>query len=78
MESAVGSHLINSTRGKNIEVFYWLERNQEVDFVVRSGANIISIEVKSGRKKERLTGMEAFSKAFRTKRQLLPAPREFQ
>ena len=71
VESAVGSHLINSTRGKNIEVFYWLERSQEVDFVLRSGADIVSIEVKSGRKKERLTGVEAFSRTFRVKRQLL-------
>ena len=71
VESAVGSHLINGTRGKNIEVFYWLERSQEVDFVLRSGANIVAIEVKSGRKRERLTGIEAFSRAFRVKRQLL-------
>ena len=71
VESAVGSHLINSTRGKNIEVFYWLERSQEVDFVLRSGGNIVAIEVKSGRKRERLTGIEAFSRAFRVKRQLL-------
>ena len=71
VESAVGSYLINSTRGKNIEVFYWLERSQEVDLVLRSGANIVAIEVKSGRKRERLTGIEAFSRAFRVKRQLL-------
>jgi hypothetical protein len=71
VESTVGSHLINGTRGKNIEVFYWLERSQEVDFVLRSGGNIVAIEVKSGRKRERLTGMEAFSRAFRVKRQLL-------
>ena len=71
VESAVGSHLINSTRGKNIELFYWLERSQEVDFVLRSGADIVSIEVKSGRKRERLTGVEAFSRTFRVKRQLL-------
>ncbi len=53
----VGAHLINSSRGKNVEVFYWLERNQEVDFVLRAGANITAIEVKSGHKKERLLGM---------------------
>ena len=71
VESAVGAHLINSSRGKNVEVFYWLERNQEVDFVLRAGANITAIEVKSGRKRERLPGMEAFARAFRVKRQLL-------
>jgi hypothetical protein len=36
-----------------------------------AGANITAIEVKNGRKKERLAGMEAFARAFRVKRQLL-------
>ncbi len=71
VESAVGAHLVNSTRGRNIEVFYWLERNQEVDFVLRAGNDVAAIEVKSGRRRERLLGMEAFSNAFRVKRQLL-------
>jgi len=71
VESTVGAYLVNSTRGKNIEVLYWLERNQEVDFVLRAGNNLVAIEVKSGRRRERLLGMEAFSKAFRVKRQLL-------
>jgi predicted AAA+ superfamily ATPase len=70
VESAVGAHLVNSTRGKNIEVFYWLERNREVDFILRAGNNVAAIEVKSGRRRERLFGIEAFSKAFRVKRQL--------
>jgi len=71
VESAVGAHLVNSTRGRNIEVFYWLERNQEVDFVLRAGNDVAAIEVKSGRRRERFLGMEAFSRAFRVKRQLL-------
>jgi len=71
VESAVGAHLVNNTRGKKIEVFYWLERNQEVDFVLRARNNLVAIEVKSGRRRERLLGLEAFSKAFRAKRQLL-------
>ena len=36
-----------------------------------AGANITAIEVKSGRKRERLPGMEVFARAFRVKRQLL-------
>ena len=43
----------------------------EVDFVLRAGNDVAAIEVKSGRRRERLLGMEAFSKAFRVKRQLL-------
>lgn len=71
VESAVGAHLVNSTRGKKIEVFYWLERNQEVDFILRSGKDLVALEVKSGRMRQRYSGMTAFSAAFKTKRQLL-------
>jgi predicted AAA+ superfamily ATPase len=71
VESAVGAHLINSTRGKKAEVFYWLERNQEVDFVIRSGKDLICFEIKSGRTRQRLSGMSSFTKAHKPKRQLL-------
>jgi uncharacterized protein len=32
-ESAVGAHLVNDSRGKGIDVYYWLNRNKEVDFI---------------------------------------------
>lgn len=71
VESAIGAHLLNSTRGKKIEIFYWLERNQEVDFLMRSGKDLVCLEGKSGRVRQRLSGMMAFTKAFKVKRQLL-------
>lgn len=71
VESAVGAHLVNSAAGTKVEVFYWRERNQEVDFVLRAGKRLAAIEVTSGRKKETLPGLEAFSKAFRPHRVLL-------
>jgi len=71
VESAVGANLVNNSRGKNIEVFYWLDRNQEVDFVLHTKNSIVAIEVKTGRKRERLTGMAAFCKTFNVKRPLL-------
>lgn len=70
-ESSVGAHLLNGTLGSAIEVSYWRERNQEVDFVLRRGRKIVALEVKSGRRKESLPGMEAFSKQFKAKRKLL-------
>jgi hypothetical protein len=42
-----------------------------VDFVVRAGKTVTAIEVKSGRSREALPGMEAFSAAFKPKRKLL-------
>jgi len=71
VESCAGAHLVNSAHGKKIEVFYWLEKNREVDFILRRGNQILPIEVKSGRSKGTLPGMEAFSKAFKVSRTLL-------
>ncbi len=71
VESAVGAHLANAAAAGACEVFYWRERNREVDFVVRAGRNLVAIEVKSGRAQDRLPGMTAFAEAFRSTRKLL-------
>jgi predicted AAA+ superfamily ATPase len=71
VESAVGAYLVNSAREKNVEVYYWLDRNQEVDFVLSGKGQLVAIEVKTGHRKDRLSGMDAFSKTFKVKRQLL-------
>jgi predicted AAA+ superfamily ATPase len=46
VESAVGTHILNSIAGTGIETFYWREGNHEVDFVLRSGDSVV------GRSKE--------------------------
>ena len=71
VESAAGSHLINGTRGTNAELFYWRERSREVDFVLKSGRSIVTVEVKSGRARASLAGMDAFSKEFKVTRKIL-------
>lgn len=71
VESAVGAHLINSSAGSQTEIFYWRERDKEVDFVLGSGRKVIAIEVKSGRSKDSFPGMKEFSKAFAPERKLL-------
>jgi predicted AAA+ superfamily ATPase len=70
-ESAVGAHLANAAAAGECELFYWRDRNREVDFVVKSGRRLIAIEVKSGRAREVPAGMAAFVEAFRPKRTLL-------
>jgi hypothetical protein len=74
VESAVGATLANGIQGSPAELFYWLGRNREVDFVLRRGTSLVAIEVKSGRKKTSLPGMEFFSKSFLTKRKLMVGP----
>jgi predicted AAA+ superfamily ATPase len=71
VESAVGAHLANAAAARDCELFYWRERNQEVDFVTRAGRTVTAIEVKSGRSRDALPGMAAFSAAFRNARKLL-------
>jgi predicted AAA+ superfamily ATPase len=71
IESCVGAHLVNTSAGNNINVFYWRERNHEVDFVLQQGKRIVAIEVKSGARHQVLPGMAAFAKEFKPKRQLL-------
>lgn len=65
VESAVGAHLLN-TAPSGMEVTYWRERNQEVDFVLRQGGKVVPIEVKSGRNKGALSGLKIFSESFKT------------
>jgi predicted AAA+ superfamily ATPase len=71
VESAVGAHLGNGAAADGYELFYWRDRNREVDFVIKAGQRITAIEVKSGMRREALPGMEAFATAFKPHRQLL-------
>ena len=71
MESAVGAHLANAAATGAFELFYWRDRNLEVDFVLRGRGRIVAIEVKSGRARSALPGLAAFSAAFRPQRKLL-------
>ena len=71
VESAIGAHLANAGAVGECELFYWRDRGQEVDFVVRSGSRLIAIEVKSGRAPQSHPGTEAFAAAFKVRRTLL-------
>lgn len=71
VESAVGAHLANAAAGGDCELFYWRERSQEVDFVVRVGRAVTAVEVKSGRAPDAFPGLGAFAEAFKPKRTLL-------
>ena len=54
-ELAVGAELVQQPG----QVFYWRERNDEVDFVYQYRDRLYAVEVKSGRKKS-ARGLEAF------------------
>ncbi len=71
IESAVGAHLARATITGIGELYYWRERNREVDFVTRMGRMVTAIEVKSGRTPYNLPGIRAFSDTFGPSRTLL-------
>jgi len=71
VESAVGASLYNGTIGKGITLTYWASRNREVDFILSRGKQVVAMEVKSGRVRDSLPGIEAFSKQFPLARKLL-------
>ncbi len=71
VESAIGAHLANAATMGECELFYWRERNREVDFVAKVGRTLIAIEVKGGQRRDALPGMDGFAAAFKPKRTLL-------
>jgi predicted AAA+ superfamily ATPase len=71
LESCVGAHLVNSSVGTPVKVFYWREGIREVDFVVQKGKRLVAIEVKSGRHRESVAGIETFARAHRPQQKLL-------
>jgi len=64
VESAVGAHLVNGAVGTNIDVYYWLDRNREVDFVLKRGRSLTAIEVKSGQRRGSLPGITQFCQEY--------------
>lgn len=74
VESAVGAHLANAAAAGICELFYWRDRNREVDFVARSGKAITAIEVKSGRARDAFPGLAAFAEAVPRARTLIVGP----
>lgn len=70
VESAVGAHLLNECMQAEATLYYWRDRNREVDFVVDVGGNLVAIEVKSGVAPKALHFSE-FEAAFGPCRKLL-------
>jgi predicted AAA+ superfamily ATPase len=49
IESSIGAYLLARGKEEDFEVYWWRERSLEVDFVIKKGAKLTAIEVKSGR-----------------------------
>lgn len=63
VESAIGAWLLSGSREYDYDVFYWRDKNEEVDFIVQMSDIVIAIEVKSGRRKTN-SGIYTFANKF--------------
>lgn len=63
VESAVGAHLVSMSEENDFQVFYWRDRDKEVDFVLQTDDGCIAFEVKSGRRTTN-NGMTEFARSF--------------
>lgn len=71
VESAIGAHLANGAATGAGSLFYWRDRNREVDFVLQHGSSVVAIEVKSGTASLYQPGLEAFKAEYKKSRPLL-------
>ncbi len=63
IESAIGAHLLNQSAAGGYNLYYWRERDNEVDFILEKNGKIVAIEVKSTPSKQ-TKGMDAFVRNF--------------
>jgi predicted AAA+ superfamily ATPase len=71
VEVAVGAHIINSSFGTDLEVYYWRDHNREVDYLLKCADKLLAIEVKSGFFKGYHSGMNNFKIKYPDARLLL-------
>lgn len=63
VESAIGTHLINSGLKHKFNIYYWNRGSYEIDYVIEKGNKIVAIEVKSG-KESTSKGLALFDDEF--------------
>lgn len=67
VETAVGAHLLRS----GLDVTWWRDGNDEVDYVVERRGKVTAIEVKSGRGRGSRSGMRRFAERYAPARRLV-------
>ena len=63
MESAIGAYLVSQAQIIGYKVFYWRDKNDEVDYVLTYRNRKVAIEVKSGRRTTN-TGIKKFAEKY--------------
>ena len=65
-ESGIGAWIVSQAFVHRIEVFYWRERDDEVDYILRKKGTIVAIEIKSNAEKN-TKGLDVFREKFNPK-----------
>lgn len=71
VESSIGAFLVNCQYTMDYELYYWREKNMEVDFILVSREKLVIVEVKSTARKTTLHGIRSFSQQFPVYKKLL-------
>ena len=70
VESAIGAYLVNQAQIIGYKVFYWRDKNDEVDYVLTYRNRKVAIEVKSGRRTAN-TGIKKFAENYHPHRTIV-------
>jgi uncharacterized protein len=70
VEGIIGTHLVNSAMVNDVDLYYWRNANDEVDFVLVYNNKVIAIEVKSGSRLKSL-GLQKFLQTHQSDKTLL-------
>lgn len=70
VESAVGTYLLDFSEDNDCHLYYWRERNDEVDYILESQGDVVAIEVKSGRRGMN-SGIPVFQDKFHPMRSIV-------
>lgn len=74
VENAVGAHLLHALAKRDCQLWYWRDRNQEVDFVIERNGKVIGIEVKSNQA-AMTKGMGTFNEMYKPHKVILVGER---
>ncbi len=64
MENAIGALLVTQAEQEGSEIFYWRDRDAEVDFVLRRGTEILGLEIKSSPAEKQFKGLQVFQHRY--------------
>lgn len=70
VESAIGAHLVSQAAIMGYDVYYWREKNEEVDYILVRNRKKIAIEVKTGRRTTN-KGLSTFAKSYNPHRSIV-------